>query len=178
MMRAKSSLNRVVHYQLYEVIMKEQLITFETAKLAKDKGFKISCEYAYYYRKEHFIEDVRNHGDDIKVEYIPPRLCKTKSINEEKFYGRSNHEIFVCEAPTQSLLQKWLREEHDIYINLQRMFECNVDPAKFEGFIIHIGCKTFEMEYSINKELKNLYFNTYEQALEEGLKEGLNLINI
>ncbi len=28
--------------------MKEQLISFETAKLAKEKGFNIPCKYYYY----------------------------------------------------------------------------------------------------------------------------------
>lgn len=75
--------------------MEEQLITFETAKLAKDKGFDwiISDDKFYDYSGE---LDFTFQGYD-------------EGVTEN---GRTP-------APTQSLLQKWLREEHEIYIEVE-----------------------------------------------------------
>ena len=66
--------------------MKEQLISFSTAKLAKEKGFD-NYDVANYYR-EGINYALNNSG--------------TSTIKEVGNYP----------APTQSLLQKWLREKH------------------------------------------------------------------
>ncbi|WP_394749599.1 hypothetical protein [Spongiimicrobium salis] len=70
--------------------MKEQLISFETAKLAKEKGFN-----------EVVID---NYGP---MESI---LWKGQHKNSELRY-------LEYSAPTQSSLQKWLRDKHGINAN-------------------------------------------------------------
>ena len=77
--------------------MKEQLISFETAKLAKEKGFDEKCLFFYT-------------GD-------------SKELKQINLKGISNSDtISFCSAPTQSLLSKWLREKHGIDILVQRSF--------------------------------------------------------
>lgn len=134
--------------------MKEQLIEFETAKLAKQKGFDWDS-YVYYLPDESIYQT-----DD------------PKDYNNK--FGRSG----TYSAPTQSLLQKWLREKHELHIALQRIFECNVEPVQFQGYVVYIGGKAFETDYPINKELVGNYFSTYEEALEDGLQETLKLIEL
>lgn len=116
--------------------MKEQLITFETAKLAKEKGFDeyVCLHYSNY--EGVFMDDIKNY-----------------ELDHTKF-----------SAPTQSLLQKWLREEHDkelfIYKNLERSkYICYLYSGvkRYSGFTENEG-------------------ETYEQALEKGLIEALKLI--
>lgn len=150
--------------------MKEQLINFETAKLAKEKGFDWDTEKSYIERLSYTFEDRRKH-EDISMEYIPPRVLLTK-------FGDKTHNKIVAPAPTQSLLQKWLREKHELHIALQRIFECNVEPVQFQGYVVYIGGKAFETDYPINKELVGNYFSTYEEALEDGLQETLKLIEL
>ena len=72
--------------------MEEQLISFETAKLAKEKdygGKGLTTSYGYY-------------RDGI--------LCSIPTNNKSDFCGEDEYS-----APTQSLLQKWLREKHNLH---------------------------------------------------------------
>ena len=73
-------------------------------------------------------------------------------------------------------LQRWLREVHKIHINIQMLYQCNIEPAEFEGWIIYIAGESFETNYEINKDLISKVFKSYEEALEYGLFEMLKLI--
>jgi len=81
--------------------MKDELIEFKTAALAKEKGFNIET-YALYSAGELFNPE----DSSISVLGIP-----------DDSLHKFNHNKCVdstCSAPTQSLLQKWLREIHKI----------------------------------------------------------------
>ena len=73
--------------------MEDTHITFETAKLAKEKGFNIYTLTKFDYQGE-------------------TESCDLKEFNfwvlEGGHYSR----------PTQTLLAKWLREEHNIHIEI------------------------------------------------------------
>ncbi len=116
--------------------MKEQLITFETAKLAKEKGFK---------------EMVANH-------YTTELVMPKKTI----LGASTNGEEDKVSAPTQSLLQKWLREEHNIHIESALTFGLRYSFKVYKG--IDVGMNTD--------------VDTYEEALEKGLYEALKLIEL
>jgi len=71
--------------------------------------------------------------------------------------------LYDIQAPTQSLLQKWLREKHNIIIFL--------GPTTTVGkYAVEVD--TIEEHY----HSETLIYDTYELALEKGLKEGLKLI--
>ena len=72
-------------------MIKEAYVSFEVAKLLKDKGFKEAC-HAMYNRNECLIP----------INF--PRV--TKSEKRE----------FVLDAPTHQMAMKWLREEKNISI--------------------------------------------------------------
>ena len=110
--------------------MKEQLITLDTAKLAKEKGFDLDLPIRYF---------------RIGTKIVEAHIAFADNADEE-----------LGQAPTQSLLQKWLREVHRI----------NVEVNYFDNNYWVIGTISH-----INK-----YFNTYEEALEYGLKQTLKLI--
>jgi hypothetical protein len=114
--------------------MKEQLVSFETAKLAREKGFNENCYFG-------FDNNVGNEtlGD----------LNYTNSDN-----------LYLMQ-PTQSLLQKWLRDVKGIRIII------NTDYIK-ETYSYSIFSKLHAI-----KEYRSY---TYEEALEEGLKDALKLI--
>lgn len=127
--------------------MKEQFISFETAKQAKAKGFPQTNARKGKYREDGRME---NLGTGAAV-------C---DINNEWF-----------EAPRQSLLQKWLREDKgiavDVYTNLKdrNTFKYGCDMIAF--FDLSDEWRT----YNFNK-----FFDTYEQALENGLYKALEFI--
>lgn len=124
----------IVIFCIY-TIMEEQLINFETAELAKKKGFDEKCIWYYC-------------GNQPKLKQI-----NLKGLQNSDF-------ISFISAPTQSLLQKWLREKHNIKV-----------------YLIWYDDKLTEPRWSIyvNKTYINGNSN-YENALEIGLQEALKLI--
>ena len=77
--------------------MQEQLISFETAKLAKEKGFNIPVIYVF--------DDI---DGTLTASYV-------KNVFDLLKYNTSIHK---CSRPAQSLLQKWLRDKHCIHVEV------------------------------------------------------------
>lgn len=121
--------------------MKEQLISFETAKLAKEKGFQYTTDDNLYYNDNSYLNKLEFSEEDIP-------------------------------APTQSLLQKWLREVHNIDIQIS-LNTVNVQEKIYYSASIYQNRKVEE----INIKCHHLKLNTYEEALERGLQAGLKLIS-
>lgn len=139
--------------------MREQLITHITSVLAKAKGFDTYCEYSYWEGKL----------TDMTPGY-PLEDGKHSDYNTYLAYPRQL-------APTQSLLQKWLREVHNIdvspictYRNEGRKYHCGVIFINENNQVDTIIMK------DIQKDLINKLYDTYEEALEEGLLKGLKLL--
>lgn len=153
--------------------MEEQLITFETAKLAKEKGFNIPQNKMYSYGKDMFeyIDKVRFY-DGIKYECseTPYNWNDDKSPTSTKYFS----------APTQSLLQKWLREKHGIHIvliptiNAAWTYKTTTVLSERDEEVI-IGIKDVG-DLPPYKNVCGEDFSTYEKALERGLQEALKLI--
>ena len=127
-------------------LMKEELISFRTAKLAEKKGLKFnSCEHM-------FIESLT-----LKGEYISDKINHDWRFVENVFNWFSR--------PTQAVLQKWLREEHRFHIT--------IFSSSQESWMFRITKPNQQLEEGLYSE----DFESYEKALEEGLYEGLKLIN-
>ena len=131
--------------------MNEQLISFETAKLAKEKGFNIEV-------KTYF--DIKKFGDK-PCEFYGRLNANDYNSWDDKL--KKNINAGYISAPTQSLLQKWLREVHNIHI------------AVLPKILPSNEIKYYCFKGKIKKDFKDLY-NTYEEALEKGLQEALKLI--
>lgn len=120
--------------------MNETLISLETAKLLKEKEFGLKTKRYYNTNKNDFAIFYNR----VKSNWKPDGLYAT---------------------PTQSLLQKWLREEKNIHISI----------------ILRTGTGKYRcrLDYEGPTWWKNKVcgmFSSYEEALEAGLQEGLNLI--
>lgn len=142
--------------------MKEQLINFETAKLAKEKGFDGICRHCYH----SFLET--GEENEIKTPLL-------REFTQRKFQNSIITKYNIA-APTQSLLQKWLREVHDIHIEIRNYQEYDKDNyAHTLNFTKNANYKNEEGN-KIGQIISRKYFDTYEEALEQGLFEGLKLI--
>jgi hypothetical protein len=112
--------------------MKDELVKYEVAKLAKEKGFNELCNC--YITEENTYE-----------------------LIQPKYYNNSEGNLISC--PTQSLLQRWLRENHGVHLQvifgIGRMFHCAID-------YMNVRIR----EYSTISD-------TYEKALEAGLLQAL-----
>lgn len=136
--------------------MQEQLITFRTAKLAKEKGFNEVCKFHHY---------------SVAISRAQKRAFPFKEADllESYMRGRSNSELSNkrYSAPTQSLLQKWLREKHNIHVNVSIISREN--EWLFKG------------EYTVLQYYRRMRVameDSYEEALEASLQMALTLIKI
>lgn len=129
--------------------MDEQLITLKTARLAKKKKFNNESEYAWL---------------DMGEGEVPYIQHFTSYGNRDALFN-INTEHFGYLAPTQSLLQKWLREEHSISIIIP--FTCGYSVT------FNLIKKDGLCEYP-----NSAYYDTYEEALENGLALALEKVNL
>lgn len=135
--------------------MREELITFESAK---EKGFDIPL-YKYY-----------SNGI---LRYANREEGDTYQNYEHKDFDKLWDDEFQS-APTQALLQKWLRDVHNVQviISLDLDKDNPSDRSKY----------TYTAEWSIPGVPYIGWYDesgqhsTYEEALEFGLQEGLKLI--
>ena len=133
--------------------MTDQLISFETAKLAKEKGLNLNFPTAVY------IEE----GD----------LWISQNLLNERITGKPFPKILFT-APTQSLLQKWLREEHKIHIVVIPFARDSSNIKSKSDYYVYVNKKQF---YGfINITANDKPYKTHEEALEQGLIEALKLI--
>jgi hypothetical protein len=155
--------------------MKEQLISFKTAKLAKEKGFKELCD-SHYFEDGEFRENTITNYNDGEVTYEIEEFEEnwndgflTKK-NGERCFGCSKSQGYLdtFSAPTQALLQKWLREEHKMIVEI--IFDYEYEVWEFECFYPDSVDKAVTYYSDI------FQFKTYEEALEAGLKQALELI--
>lgn len=126
--------------------MRDQRISFETARLAREKHFEEECDWLYREdQTEHQIGNYNYIDDDSYISYS---------------------------APTQTELQRWLREQHDIIVVPTIFDKGFLEDDKFcYQFVIYNKIDTDEETLVSSSEWK-----TWEEALEEGLKGGLGLI--
>ena len=137
--------------------MKEQLISFETAKLAKEKRFNIESKLFYISK------------DRPAMAY---NISAKESLSDNTQY---NKYILV---PTQSLLAKWLREIHSIEVLISRIPPEAVLASKTSGKNVLRNYNCYVWNYSSNPRVLNngTFRDVYEEALEIGLQEALKLI--
>lgn len=110
--------------------MHDEIVKYPTAKLAKEKGFDLITH-------NYFLEDKQT--GEIK------RVCV---IHRNELYN-------IYPAPTQSKLQKWLREVKNV----------NITPPLYytnRGY----ACTIIAEKYTI-------FYKTYEDALEDELYKQL-----
>lgn len=132
--------------------MKEELISYNTSKLAKERGYNWSSNYTY-----------DSEGNLEGLEYIDSPYFTEEHIRFAKENGFDS-----CLAPTQSLLQKWLRDVHGIHV----CTDINIQSKWYFSLFNLYSKRNAEFpEYN-----NSISCNTYEEALEAGLVEGLKLI--
>lgn len=113
--------------------MKEQIVTFQTAVVAKDAGFYIPTN-CYY----NVVE--------------PDRIVTVGAFN----HNYESHGFVTVSAPTQALLQKFYREEHEIHIT--------ITSESQESWQWHIQLPGETLDKFWKED-----FATYEEALEDAL---------
>lgn len=130
-----------------------QVISFETAKLAKEKGYihpnARLGRFGYFI--EHICESYNESGDIRRV--------------MRKYYNPENPHYL---APYQEELREWLRNKHNLHIV--------IIPTIENYWTYKIITLAGDIEQPPYKEVCASDYNTYEEALEAGLQEMLSVI--
>ena len=136
-------------------MIEEIYVSFDTARMLKEAGFDVPCRGVYVTDRTGYYEfreyDNKQTTDD---------LCWN---TEDGFY-------YEYLAPTQALAARWLREVH--HINVYACFDYEeFDEKKW----------FFTREHTMVTDDSAVYcdvinYDSYEEALEAGLKHGLELI--
>ena len=127
----------------------EDYVSFETAKLLKEKGFDAVCKTAY---------ETITDGHEV----VP---CSPSS------WGKSNE----VKRPTLQMAMKWLRETHNIHITGvpngigENVFYMGIYKKYYYGWACISDC--------LDEKYKEAEFHTPEEACEAAIKYCLeNLI--
>lgn len=123
-------------------MIQERYVSFEIAKLLKEKGFDIPCSGRYSVRSKEFHLD-----------------C-TKMCN--------NGGLFECAAPTLYMAMEWLREVHNILIVIEpHMYDYVNEKNKSYSCSLWIGDNYYE--YLESKDYP-IYEEAVEAALKYTLE--------
>lgn len=174
----------------------ENYVSFETAKLLKDKGFNWWCSKCYGVAVLHngadisFDEecDLKDEGRESEIEYVEGgRLYDYGCDNPDK-------DAKVWAAPTLWAAMKWLRETHNVLVIPDYDYECtdksycykiyklgeNGKPERvpIEGVRYDMRGESY-VDIVAYRDYKRSYsdYETYEEACEDGIRYCLeNLI--
>ena len=128
----------------------EDYVSFETAKLLKEKGFDEEVTSFY------LPNGTLSHGNTYAY-------CKMSV---------SSNSNFIL-APTHQMTMKWLREVHNIHIeSFCPVVDTTDEPIKYNVVISDLRnhCLAF------NTPLENKEFDSYEQACETAIKYCLEYL--
>ena len=135
----------------------DEIVTFEVAKLAKKNGFNEECREFYCEDKsQKRITIISCNRHVTSFDY-----CSNPML--EDYYPP--HEYCYIAAPTQSLLQRWLRDNGFGEVEVRHYSETNKYPHHY-GWEVKDNLGVL-MSYS------SKMFATYELALEQALKYSL-----
>jgi len=136
------------------ITVTEDYVSFETAKLLKEKGFDEPCECFY---------DTENNDPSIVNGWM---VISNSELEKREF---------VCySAPTLQKAMKWLREVHNLHISIEMGFD--VDNRQYFFFVPSV-CKFSNKTGEYQTPFGEKEFDTYEEATEAAIKYCLeNLI--
>lgn len=148
----------------------EDFVTFEIAKILKEKGFREKC-LLYYESTGGFYSNSIDTYDrpNQELDYSDFLKC----FNEGNSIG-------LIDAPTISQVLKWLREEKKIFvtINIGYCYESDEIPfptnPKMEPILKGYYYGTWELDNLNDKNGHSEYFETPELAALAGIKYILN----
>jgi len=141
--------------------MVEQIVCFNTAELAKLKGLKIDFDSDDLLTFGH-INFFGKHHSTGGILPLSVMFWETHP-NAQQFIDLNIY------APSQTVMQKWLREKHGIHITVS-----NKSMEDFEGKYFPV--LDYGLHMGESKRDNVVLYTSYELALEMGLFEGLKLI--
>lgn len=134
----------------------EDFVSYEVAKLLKEKGFDGECDYLYA------------NGEILRAQGFKCNWNKGESI----FTDYKNE----CSAPTLQMAMKWLRDVHNLHIEARitnHSMSSLIEVVKYYWVVFN----TTNAKWVNESSAYTLYFDKYEDACASAIKNCLeNLI--
>lgn len=146
--------------------MEDERITLETAKLLKKTKFDLMVHGCYTeYLKTHKSDNPSFRMKKGEIEFDAAWIINHKGGD------LSNENYINYAAPTQSLLQKWLREKFNIqvYAHSNTIGEIRGEFPKYKDYVGYVN------GMSVN-DARDEEYQTYEEALEFALQKALTML--
>lgn len=140
-------------------MIKEDYVSYEVAKLLKEKGFDESTEFVWYQYLPTSL-DCQGLANKKARDYFfhnettEHRSTYCNSRSKPKYI---QGDIFSC--PTHQMAMKWLREEHKLSIEIS-----STESGRWMAFVYELGLTRHFVEAYIST------YDTYEDAVEAALK--------
>lgn len=130
-------------------MIQEDYVSFETAKLLKEKGFDENCSRSY----------------------VKDKLAVDQGFNNSYYTTMySDGSYRPISAPTLQMVMKWLREVHSLYIDIVTSFSQ-------DGICYTFSCSNVMDLIQGTKGTSYNEYQTYKEACEAAIKYCLeNLI--
>ena len=128
-------------------MIKEQFVSFDTARMLKEAGFDVPCRGIY-------VTD--------RTGYYEFREYDNKQTTDDLCWDTEDGFQYEYLAPTQALAARWLREAHNI--------DVMVDVYNRDYYV----CNVYKNKHLMI--IRNIVTSSFEKALEEGLRESIKLI--
>lgn len=158
--------------------MTEELVTFETAKLAREKGFDEVCDNVWMLTESgHRALDriqptkIMDSCMDLFRKYLNRPDDLFSQMNSMKALPIYNSRLapHLFTRPTQDLLERWLREKHRLL------------PGQFvvqqEGKVVGFRACVVKMDaVDVTDQLSNTEYTSMELAREAALSHALKLL--
>ena len=134
----------------------EDYVSFETAKLLKEKGFDCPCKVWYAEYTSQFSGE------------------KYNSLESDDYNIFNGDYKFLFYVPTLQMAMKWLRDEKHYYI--QVMLDGWACGGHL-GYYVVIQKTDSDFEMMLQDAVDEVFYQTYEEACEAAIKYCLeNLI--
>ena len=136
-------------------MIEENHVSFDTAKLLKEAGFDVPCRGVY-------VTD--------RTGYYEFREYDNKQTKDDLCWNTEDGFQYEYLAPTRALAARWLREKHGIHVCI------DVDASGWYYDLCKSDNGTHILWSSYQGPNDGGEWDSYEEAIEEGLKRGLELI--
>lgn len=129
-------------------MIEESYVSRDTARMLKEAGFDVPCNIYYE------LED----GEAVRKDCIRP-------------YDHNGFGDTICSRPTLALAAMWLRDKHRLHVSVSivGLFDGLRDITYWAFSIMNVNTALFEY-------IDGNRYDSYEEALEEGLQKAIELI--
>ena len=148
----------------------EDFVSFEIAKLLKEKGFDGKCTHCFALD----TNEIQNIYDDVTPGYSPLAPCDWNHITEEESCQIGLSGWTNLSAPTLWVAMKWLREVHKMHVCISYTEENNwaVEIQSYNGENYSVWKSTQLLGLNLK-----VGFDSHEEACEAAIRYCLeNLI--